>query len=87
MTAYSYLEAESFHQHRLQGYMNAIVTDAFPIILLLEESAVQERIPLLWLTDVANKFTDLCGQLSESFQTDASESRNACLTILCIYQY
>ncbi|KJA26465.1 hypothetical protein HYPSUDRAFT_52392 [Hypholoma sublateritium FD-334 SS-4] len=69
-TSSAYLEAASFDPHRLKGYMMAIVTDVFPIVLLLEESAIQEGIPAAWLENIANKFTELFGILTESLQTE-----------------
>ena len=69
-TASAYLEAASFDSHRLEGYLTAIVTDVFPIVLLLEESLVQEGIPTDWLELVANRFTELYRILTETVQSE-----------------
>lgn len=69
-TASAYLETASFEEHRLENYLTAIVTDVFPIVLLLEESADQEGIPKSWIEDIANKFTELYGLLGENLETE-----------------
>lgn len=68
-TASAYLDAASFDSHRLEGYLTAIVTDIFPVVLLLEESSAQEGIPSTWLESIANKFTELYGILTETLRT------------------
>lgn len=68
-TASAYLEAASFYPHRLEGYLNAIATDVFPVLLLLEESADQEGIPQTWLSDVSNKFVEIYSLLAESLES------------------
>ena len=48
-TASAYLETGSVEPHRLDKYAAAVVGDAFPLLLLLDESAEEENLSIRWL--------------------------------------
>jgi hypothetical protein len=58
-TAASYVDSGSIEAHRLQQYGKAIIEEAYPLLLLLDESADSESLPLNWIEDVATEFTAL----------------------------
>ena len=50
----------SIEGHRLQQYGNAIIVDAYSLLLLLTDSAEYESMPLEWIEEVATDFTIHC---------------------------
>jgi hypothetical protein len=58
-TGISYVNSGSVEAHRLQQYGQMIIVDAFPLLLLLTETAESESIPLEWIDNVATEFTAL----------------------------
>jgi hypothetical protein len=59
--------------HRLQQYGQAIVEDAFPLLLLLSETADAESIPLEWIENVATEFTALLALVDEAWMSAKDE--------------
>jgi len=53
------VDSGSIEAHRLQQYGKAIIEEAYPLLLLLDESADSESLPLSWIEDVATEFTAL----------------------------
>ena len=58
-TGISYVNSGSVEAHRLHQYGQMIIVDAFPLLLLLTETAESESLPLEWIDNVANEFTAL----------------------------
>ena len=68
-TAASYVNSESLEAHRLQQYGNAIITDAYDILLLMETS-ISGNSPLQeWIEAVADQFTELLTLVNELWTT------------------
>ncbi len=59
--------------HCLQHYGQAIVKDAFPLLLLLLETADAESIPLEWIENVATEFTALLALVDEAWMSAKDE--------------
>jgi hypothetical protein len=59
--------------HRLQQYGNAIITDAYPVLLLLTESAESEAIPLEWIEQLATEFTTLLELIEDQWMSVKDE--------------
>jgi len=64
-TGSSYIHSGSLKAHRLQQYRQAIIVDAYPLLLLLMETAESETLPLEWIEDVASEFTALLALINE----------------------
>ena len=69
-TASSYLDSESFEAHQLWQYGNAIITDAYPLLLLLEESAEEKSIPHEWIENIATQFMQLLHLVDEKWMLE-----------------
>jgi len=67
-TASTYLESGSVELHRLDQYATAVVSDAFPLLLLLDESAEEEGLDLSWLENVSNLYVELLVLLDENLK-------------------
>jgi hypothetical protein len=72
-TASSYIASEGLEAHRLQQYGQAIITDAYPLLLLMEESATSESLPQEWIDRVATEFTVLITLVDEKWAAAAEE--------------
>ena len=59
--------------HRLQQYGNTIITDAYPLVLLLTESADSESLPLEWIENIATEFTALLALIDEKWKSAKEE--------------
>ncbi len=59
--------------HRLQQYGQMIITDAYPILLLLSETSEAEFLPLQWVENVATEFTTLLALIDEIWITAKNE--------------
>ena len=70
-TASAYLESGSVEPHRLDHYATAIVGDAFPLLLLLDECA--EGLNLSWLENVSNLYVELLVLLDENLERTKGE--------------
>lgn len=73
LTGSSYIDMGSIEAHQLQQYGNAIIMDAYPLVLLLTESAESELIPLEWIEEVATEFTTLLERMEEQWTTAKDE--------------
>jgi uncharacterized membrane protein YjdF len=71
-TAFSYVASESLEAHRLQQYGNTIITDAYPILLLVAQSAESESLPEEWIENVADDFQSLLALIKDRW-TSAKE--------------
>ena len=54
-TGSSYIETGNIEAHHLQGYGNTIIMEAYPVVLLLNESAASESLPLEWIKHIATE--------------------------------
>jgi len=72
-TASTYLESGSVEPHRLDQYATAVVSDAFPLLLLLDESAEEEGLNLGWLEKVSNLYVELLVLLDENLECTRGE--------------
>lgn len=72
-TASVYVDSDGLEAHRLQQYGTAIITDAYPLLLLLEESAEDESIPNQWIQDAATQFTELLCLVDEHWTSAEGE--------------
>jgi hypothetical protein len=72
-TASAYLETGSVEPHRLGKYAAAVVSDAFPLLLLLDESAEEENLSLHWLEKVSNLFVEILVLLDENLERARGE--------------
>jgi len=66
-TGSSYINVGNVEAHRLQQYGNAIISDAYPLLLLLTESAKSESIPPEWIEQLATEFTALLELIDEQW--------------------
>jgi hypothetical protein len=71
-TASSYVASESLEAHRLQQYGNTIITDAYPLLLLVAQSAESESLPEEWIENVADEFQSLLALIKDRW-TSANE--------------
>jgi len=72
-TGSSYVDLGSVEAHRLQQYGNTIIVDAYPLLLLLTESAESESLPLEWIEQVATEFTMLLELIDEHWASAKHE--------------
>ena len=72
-TGSSYIDVGNVEAHRLQQYGNAIISDAYPLLLLLTESAGDESIPLEWIEQLATEFTALLEVIDEQWMSVKDE--------------
>lgn len=72
-TGSSYINIGSIEIHRLQQYGDMIIFDAFPLVLLLVESAEAESIPLEWIEQIATEFTALLELIDEQWMSAKDE--------------
>jgi hypothetical protein len=63
----------SIEAHRLQQYGNAIIVDAYSLLLLLTDSAESELIPLEWIEEIATEFTTLLERMEEEWMSAKDE--------------
>jgi hypothetical protein len=59
--------------HRLQQYGQAIVADAYPLLLLLTQTAEAESLFLEWIENVATEFTALLALVDETWMSAKDE--------------
>lgn len=64
-TAASYIESESLEAHRLQQYGNAIMSDAYSLLLLMEASSEAGSPLREWVESAANEFTELLALVND----------------------
>ena len=72
-TASTYLETGSIEPHRLDKYAAAVVSYAFPLLLLLDESAEEENLSLDWLEKVSNSYVEILVLLDENLECARGE--------------
>jgi hypothetical protein len=72
-TGSSYIDIGSIEIHRLQQYGDMIIFNAFPLVLLLTESAEAEAIPVEWIEQVATEFTALLELIDEQWMSAKDE--------------
>jgi len=72
-TGSSYIDSGSVEAHRLQQYGQAIIADAYPLLLLLTETADSEFLPLEWIENVATEFTALLALIDEAWMSAKDE--------------
>lgn len=72
-TARTYVNGEILEPHRLEMYSNSLVMDAFPILVLLEESSLDLNIPFDWLNNIANLFVETYLLLEEHLKIAKGE--------------
>lgn len=67
------MDSGSVEAHRLQQYGNTIITNAYPLLLLLAESAEFESLPLEWIENIATEFTSLLTLIDEKWKSAKEE--------------
>jgi len=72
-TGSSYIDVGNVEAHWLQQYGNAIIVDAYPLLLLLNESAESESIPVEWIEQIATEFTTLLELIDEEWMSVKDE--------------
>jgi hypothetical protein len=72
-TGSSYVNSGSIEAHRLQHYGQAIITDSYPLLLLLSETAESEGLPLEWIENVSADFTALLALIDETWMQAKDE--------------
>ena len=72
-TGSSYINSGSIEAHHLQQYGQAIITDAYPLLVLLSEMAELEGLPLKWIESVSGDFTALLALIDETWMQAKDE--------------
>jgi hypothetical protein len=72
-TGSSYVELGSMETHRLQQYGETIISNAYPVLLLLTDSAASESLPMEWIENVAAEFTALLALIDEAWVSAKEE--------------
>jgi len=72
-TGSSYVETGNVEAHRLQQYGNKIIMEAYPVVILLTESAESESLPLEWIKRVSTEFTTLLEVIQEYWTSAKDE--------------
>ena len=72
-TGSSYVNSGSVEAHRLQQYGEMIIMDAYPLLLLLSETAGLEGLPLEWIDNVSTDFTALLALIDETWMQAKDE--------------
>ena len=70
---YSYVNSRSVEVHRLEQYGQAVIEEAYPLLLLLSETAESETLPLQWIEDVSTEFTTLLALIDEAWMSAKDE--------------
>lgn len=83
-TASLYMDHDSgsIEAHRLQQYGNTIISDAYPLLVLLEESAKSESLPHSWIEDVSTEFTALLALIDDAWISAKAEYVKDTMAIL-----
>ena len=81
-TASYYMDSGSIEAHRLQQYGNAIISDAYPLLVLLEELAESESLPHSWIEDVSTEFTALLALIDDAWISAKAEYVKNIMAIL-----
>ena len=81
-TGSSYIDVGNVEAHRLQQYGNAIITDAYPLLLLLTESAEDESIPIEWIEQLATEFSALLELIDEKWMSVKDEYVSSIMAII-----
>ncbi len=72
-TGSSYFNSGSVEAHRLQQYGEMVIVDAYPLLLLLSETAGLEGLPLEWINNVSTDFTALLALIDETWMQAKDE--------------
>jgi len=72
-TGSSYVETGNVEAHHLQQYGNKIIMEAYPVVILLTESAESESLPLEWIERVSTEFTTLLEVIQEYWTSAKDE--------------
>ena len=72
-TGSSYVDSGSVEAHRLRQYGQAIINDAYPLLILLTDTAESESLPLEWIENVATEFTALLALLDDRWASAEEE--------------
>jgi hypothetical protein len=72
-TGSSYVDSGNVEAHRLQQYGQSIIVDAYPILLLLTQTAQSESLPLEWVETIATEFTTLLTLVDERWMSAKDE--------------
>lgn len=72
------MELGGMEAHRLQQYGKTIISDAYPLLLLLTDSAASESLPLEWIENVAAEFTALLALIDEAWLSAKEEYVESC---------
>src|SRR5260221_10789553 len=72
-TGSSYLDSGSVEGHRLQQYGLMIINEAYPLLLLLSQTASAEGVPSDWIENVASEFTALLALIDDTWMSAAED--------------
>ena len=72
-TGYSYVNSGSVEVHRLQQYGQAIISEAYPLLLLLSETAESEGLHTEWIEQISTDFTALLVLIDETWMSAKDE--------------
>ena len=85
-TGSAYIESGSVEPHHLQQYGQAIISDAYPLLLLLSETAESEGLPMQWIEYVTTDFTALLALINDTWMSAKNEhvkNNAAKLNLIC----
>lgn len=80
-TALAYVHSDGLEAHRLRQYGTAIITDAYPLLILMEDCSDSEGLPSLWVHNAANQFTELLALVDDKWVVAEGE----CVTVTLVY--
>jgi hypothetical protein len=78
-TGHSYVNSGSVEGHRLQQYGQAVIAEAYPLLLLLSETAESEGLPTQWIENVSTDFTALLALIDEAWMSAKDEYVQSCI--------
>jgi hypothetical protein len=80
-TASSYINSGSLESHRLQYYGETIIAEAYPLLLLLAETASSESLLRNWIEQVATDYTSLLALIDDHWVSASDEYVITCLSL------
>ena len=78
-TGHSYINSGSVEGHRLQQYGQAVIAEAYPLLLLLSETAESEGLPMQWIENISTDFTALLALIDEAWISAKDEYIQSCI--------
>jgi len=72
-TCHAYLQGGGLDKHRLKQHTNMFMAEVFPMILILDEYAAEENLPLQWLEEISNRCLEVFYLLDERLKAAYEE--------------